>query len=182
MKAIIFDTDGVLVDIMPFHYKATRTAVKEFTNISLDKRTFYLLEGMPITEIALKILDLKWYGGPTKKERLCEIAEEISNKKKEIFARMNLTPQSFNGVRELILDNLRDCSKAVVTGSSKQEAQAVIENNFGKDKFKVIINGDDFEGKGKPDPSPYLAAIRKLNVVTSDALIIENAPLGGSSS
>lgn len=171
--------DGVLVDTMPFHYKATKTAVKEFTNISLDKRTFYLLEGMPITEIALKILDLKWYGGPTKKERLCEIAEEISNKKKEIFARMNLTPQSFNGVRELILDNLRDCSKAVVTGSSKQEAQAVIENNFGKDKFKVIINGDDFEGKGKSDPSPYLAAIRKLNVVTSDALIIENAPLGG---
>ena len=69
-----------------------------------------------------------------------------------------------------------------MTGSSKQEAQSVIENNFGKDKFKVIINGDDFKGKGKPDPSPYLAAIRKLNVVTSDALIIENAPLGGSSS
>jgi len=54
---------------------------------------------MPITEIALKILDLKRYGGPTKKERLCEIAEEISKKKKEIFTRMNLTPQSFNGVR-----------------------------------------------------------------------------------
>jgi hypothetical protein len=37
---------------------------------------------MPITEIALKILDLKRYGGPTKKKRLCEIAELVTKRKK----------------------------------------------------------------------------------------------------
>ena len=36
--------DGVLVDAMPFHYEAMKTAVKEITNIDLDKRMFYLLE------------------------------------------------------------------------------------------------------------------------------------------
>jgi beta-phosphoglucomutase-like phosphatase (HAD superfamily) len=58
MKAIIFDMDGVLVDTMPFHYGAMKAAVKEATDIELDKRTFYLLEGMPINEMALKILEL----------------------------------------------------------------------------------------------------------------------------
>ena len=53
--------DGILVDTMPFHYEAMKRAVKEFTYIELDKRTFYLLEGMPIIEMARKILELKGY-------------------------------------------------------------------------------------------------------------------------
>jgi hypothetical protein len=48
MRAIIFDMDGVLVESMPYHYKAMKTAIKELTDIDLDKRTFYLLEGMPV--------------------------------------------------------------------------------------------------------------------------------------
>ena len=55
MKVIIFDMDGVLVDAMPFHYEAMKTAIKELTNIDLDKRTFYLLEGMPVAEMTLNI-------------------------------------------------------------------------------------------------------------------------------
>ena len=54
MKAIIFDMDGVLVDAMPFHYEAMRTAMKELKNIDLDKRTFYLLEGMPVAEMTFQ--------------------------------------------------------------------------------------------------------------------------------
>jgi beta-phosphoglucomutase-like phosphatase (HAD superfamily) len=40
MKAIIFDMDGVLADTMPFHYEAMKNAVKEITDIELDRRTF----------------------------------------------------------------------------------------------------------------------------------------------
>ena len=39
MKAIIFDMDGVLVNTMPFHYEAMKAAVREATDIELDKRT-----------------------------------------------------------------------------------------------------------------------------------------------
>jgi beta-phosphoglucomutase len=41
MKAIIFDMDGVLVDAMPFHYEAMKTAVKEITNIDFFNRHSY---------------------------------------------------------------------------------------------------------------------------------------------
>jgi beta-phosphoglucomutase len=61
MRAIIFDMDGVLVESMPFHYQAMKIAIKELANIDLDKRKFYLLEGMPITEMALEILKIKGY-------------------------------------------------------------------------------------------------------------------------
>lgn len=42
----------------------------------------------------------------------------------------------------------------------------------------MAINGDEFEGKGKPDPSSYIAALQKLEIPSSNALIVENAPLG----
>jgi beta-phosphoglucomutase len=81
-------------------------------------------------------------------------------------------------VLELIFNGLEGCLKAVVTGSSKQELETIIEHNFGKDVFNVAINGDEFEGKGKPDPSSYIAALQRLGIPPSDALIVENAPLG----
>ena len=185
MKALIFDMDGVLVDAMPFHYEAMKTAVKEITNIDLDKRTFYLLEGMPVEEMALEIFKLKGYhvdGGSKKnnsqEESIIQTSEEVAKRKKEIFREMNIIPKPYDGVRELISNDLRGCMKAVVSGAAKQEVDTIIEQNFGKDNFDLIMNGDELEGKGKPDPAPFKVAIQRLNLNNNEALVVENAPLG----
>jgi beta-phosphoglucomutase-like phosphatase (HAD superfamily) len=74
--------DGVLVESMPYHLK---TAIKEVANIDLDKRTFYLLEGMPISEMALEILKINGYvdiKNITNKD--IQISENIAKRKKEL--------------------------------------------------------------------------------------------------
>ena len=184
MRAIIFDMDGVLVDAMPFHYEAMKTAVKEITSIDLDKRTFYLLEGMPVEEMALEIFKLKGYlvdgskKNISKEEPIIQKSEEVAKRKKEIFIEMNIIPKPYDGVRELISNDLTDCLKAVVSGAAKQEVDTIIEQNFGKDKFDLIMNGDELEGKGKPDPAPFKVALQRLNLDNNEALVVENAPLG----
>ena len=55
MKAILFDSDGVLVDSMPSHYRAWKIAFKEVSKIDVDERTVYLLEGMRGTDLIKKV-------------------------------------------------------------------------------------------------------------------------------
>jgi beta-phosphoglucomutase len=73
---------------------------------------------------------------------------------------------------------LAGCSKAVVSGSAKDEVDKIIHELFGIDAFNIIINGDQFEGKGKPDPASFEVALQRLNVKAADAVVVENAPLG----
>jgi beta-phosphoglucomutase-like phosphatase (HAD superfamily) len=109
MKAIIFDMDGVLVDTMPFHYEAMKKAVKEIIDIEPDKRTFYLLEGMPINEMAKKILKLiAYHTKQTEKMGFDIIAQQIGARKKQIFPEMKQIPESFKGVKEVILDQMNE--------------------------------------------------------------------------
>jgi HAD superfamily hydrolase (TIGR01509 family) len=181
MKAIIFDMDGVLVDAMPFHYEAMKAAVEEITSIDLDKRTFYLLEGMPVEEMAIEIFKLKGYfvNDSNKKDNPShQKLEEVAKRKKEIFREMNIVPKPYDDVRELIINDLRGCLKAVVSGAAKQEVDTIIEQDFGKDNFDLIMNGDELEGKGKPDPAPFKVALQRLNLDNTEALVVENAPLG----
>jgi HAD superfamily hydrolase (TIGR01509 family) len=173
----------VLVDAMPFHYEAMKIGLKELTNIDLDKRTFYLLEGMPVAEMALEIFKLKGYliddsKTNTSNEEYIQTSEKVAKRKKEIFREMNIIPKAYDGVREIIINNLTNCSKAVVSGAAKDEVDTIIEQNFGKDNFDLIMNGDELEGKGKPDPKPFKVAIQRLNLDNNEALVVENAPLG----
>jgi len=129
-----------------------KTAIREVANIDLDKRTFYLLEGMPVAEMALEILQIKGYvdvKNITNKD--IQISENIAKRKKELFKQLCVIPKPFVGVKKLVTSTLSGCSKAVVSGSAKEEVDTIIDEIFGIDAFDVIINGDQFEGKGKPD-------------------------------
>jgi beta-phosphoglucomutase len=64
-----------------------------------------------------------------------------------------------------------------VSGAAKQEVNSIIDRYFGKAAFDVIVTGEDLE-EGKPSPEPFRIALVKLGVTESEALVVENAPLG----
>src|SRR5215210_538540 len=74
--------------------------------------------------------------------------------------------------------NLVNCKKAVVSGSASKDVETLLQKSLGRvNLFDVLITADDIE-KGKPDPSSFIGALDKINIPASQALVVENAPLG----
>ena len=173
MKGIIFDMDGVLIDAMPFHAEAVKIAIKEETNVEIDKKIVYQLEGMPTDELVQEIFKRNY---PNKKIDK-ELIEKISERKKRIFKEIENTPL-IEGVSELIRElNDCECLKAIVTGAAKNEIEATIDKMIGLKNFDVVISGDDIN-QGKPHSTPFIKALQKMNLKPSECMVVENAPLG----
>jgi len=166
-RGIIFDLDGVLVNSMPTHVKAWKQAFANIANLEINERDIYLLEGMRGMELVNMIFNQKGFQDHS-------LAKAVHEEKSKIFKRTR-SSEPFEGVKEMI-DSIK-CKKAVVSGSTKNDVETIIEEAFGKNKFDIIITADDVE-KGKPDPSAFLEALQRMRIESQDALVVENAPLG----
>src|SRR5215467_15858806 len=137
----------------------------------------YLLEGVPGSKLEL---GYKTYSREKIDENLEDsIAERTAKKKKEIFKQIQ-NSKPIEGVREL-LSELKGCRclKAVVSGSSKEEIEAILDENIGSNNFDFVISGDDLkEGQGKPDPASFQIALQRMNLLNSEALSPSSQKLG----
>lgn len=167
IKGIIFDLDGALVDSMPTHVQAWKAAFKKMAGLEITERDIYLLEGMRGMELVEKIFEK--YGFSDR-----SVAKAVHDEKSRVFKEIR-SSEPFEGAREII-DAIR-CKKAVVSGSTKDDVETILEEAFGKEKFDVIITADDIK-KGKPDPSAFLEAASRMKISPQEALVVENAPLG----
>lgn len=166
MEAVIFDLDGVLVDSMPTHVRAWQDAFKKIAGIDVTDREIYLLEGMRGKELIMKIFEQK--GGD---ESLTKKVEEEKNK---VFRSIRMS-EPFDGTG-MMLEHV-SCPKAVVSGSARADVEAILAEAFGNLNFAVIITADDVK-VGKPDPTAFLEASRRMGVSPNATLVVENAPLG----
>jgi beta-phosphoglucomutase len=168
MKAIIFDMDGVLVDSMPYHAEAWKQVFAS-VGISIEKRDIYEIEGSNHTQL-VELIFRRFGRVPTDKD-----VKELCSKKIEIFNRIEQV-RPFEGIKELLADLVQAHSLSVVSGSNHNTVHDLM-NTFFPGTFQVIIDGDDVQ-KSKPDPEPYLMAVKKVQVPKEECLVIENAPLG----
>ena len=163
--------DGVLIDAMPFHAEAFQIAFKEIVNLEIDKIDVYLLEGVPGPLLIKEIFKRNNLKSPEEK-----LVKNISDLKKRLFEEMQKA-RAFPGVKELIGSlNCENCLKAVVSGASKKEVESLLEQND-LSKFDLIISGEDLE-EGKPSAQPFSVTLSKLNLKPSEALVVENSPVG----
>jgi HAD superfamily hydrolase (TIGR01509 family) len=167
VQAIIFDLDGVLVNSMPTHFQAWKAAFAKIAGLEIAERDVYLLEGMRGMELVEKIFEQKNFSNRS-------LVRKVHDEKSKIFKGIR-SSEPFEGVREMI-DCIR-CAKAVVSGSTRNDVETILKEAFGNDRFDVIITADDIE-KGKPNPSAFLEALRRMKVEPADAVVVENAPLG----
>ena len=168
--AILFDMDGVITDSMPFHFQAWEQAFSS-VGVAVSQEDIYVREGEKGEVTALEILGVRGIPNPNNNEVLA-----LLRKKEEIFRQIAMT-RLFPGVVELLEDlRKRENSLALVTGTSRKEAEKLLPIGF-LDRFDVVVTGD-IVLRGKPHPDPYLKAVRELEADSQKCVVIENSPNG----
>jgi len=169
LKAIIFDMDGVITNTMPYHYRAWKIVFKKI-GIPVTHNDVYLREGQTGTK-ALEEIFYK-YGVPFSNKEARSVLKSKEDLFKEIV-KLRYIPGSRNFLRSLHNRNIR---LALVTGTSRHELHQILPDDI-YNLFDVVVTGSDVKN-GKPHPEPYSKAIKKLKISSSQAVAIENAPLG----
>lgn len=172
LKAVLFDMDGVLFDSMPYHSEAWHKVMKSH-GLTLSREEAYMHEGRTGAS-TINIVFQRELGREATQEEI----ESIYQEKSVLF---NSYPEakSMPGAWELLQKVKKDgLIPMVVTGSGQLSLLERLEHNYpGMFHKELMVTAFDVK-YGKPNPEPYLIALKKGGIKADEAVVVENAPLG----
>ena len=103
----------------------------------------------------------------------------LSERKEAMFrARLPRPYPAMPGVADLIaLADAKGWGRAIVTNAMRKNAEAMLEAIGLRDAFDCIVIGEEC-ARAKPDPEPYLEAMRQLGVAPENSIAFEDSLSG----
>ena len=171
-SAILFDMDGVLYDSMPNHSKAWSQAMEKY-GMHMTPHDVYLNEGATGHDTVVRI-SLRDRGYEASEQEI----DDIYGYKAQLFRSMpeaRVMPGSLEVFRKASGLGLKIL---IVTGSGQknliERVQKDYEGFITRDRMVTAFEVT----RGKPYPDPYLKGLQIAGVPASEAVVVENAPLG----
>jgi beta-phosphoglucomutase len=177
LRAVIFDFDGVLVNSEPLHFRAMRESLIP-EGILIDS-TEYLRNYVAYDDRGAIRLALEQHGHPSDAVRV----EIVADRKARMFAEMKSGIPFFPGARELVRELQRgEVPLGIASGARRAEIEDLLETGGLRNAFAAVVGADDVM-RTKPDPEPYLEALRQLQQVApgleaGDCVAVEDTPAG----
>lgn len=172
LKATLFDMDGVLFDSMKNHATAWNKAMKLY-GMALTEEEAYMHEGRTGAS-TINIVSTRERGYEATEEEI----KEIYKTKSDIFNGLPKAKRMSGALEVLTQIKEYGLTPMVVTGSGQLSLLDKLNHNF-PNIFQEHLMVTAFDVKyGKPNPEPYLMALKKAGINANEAIVIENAPLG----
>ena len=172
LKAVLFDMDGVLFDSMKNHATAWNEAMKLY-GMNLSREEAYMHEGRTCAA-TINIVSMRERHHEATEEEI----KEIYATKSKLFNQLP-TAEEMPGAWDL-LQQVKACglTPMVVTGSGQASLLDRLNQHFpGMFQHDLMVTAFDVK-YGKPNPEPYLMALKKAGIQPNEAIVVENAPLG----
>jgi HAD superfamily hydrolase (TIGR01509 family) len=167
--ALLFDLDGTLVDTERDNVESVVLALRGW-QVELDGAERHFVVGHSWNEIYAMLR--RNHGLQVGMD---EVIARAVDEKRRLLAHKGYQP--LPGVREAIKRLGRRADLAVVSGASRVEVREAVEGLGMLGDFRVLLGAEDY-GKGKPDPEPYLTAMRLLAVPAAACIVVEDAEPG----
>ena len=167
-KGAIFDLDGVVVNTVPFHFKAWKKMFSEYDiefNFDDYKRK---VDGIPRYDGAKAIL-----------RNLSESEiKEAGDKKQKYFLEFIEKEKIplYNSTIDLV-KSLKGHNKKIAFASSSRNCKKILKKAQLIHLADIIVDGNDIT-RGKPDPQIFELAAQRLDCDYSECVVFEDAVLG----
>jgi HAD superfamily hydrolase (TIGR01509 family) len=171
VKAILWDMDGTLVDTEPRWGEATYAMAAEMGRELTPEVRATTVGG---TADGTVRLCAQWAGLDPTDEEVGEWIRWVYDHVSRLFAEgLDLLP----GVTDLLAEgSASGVPMMVVTNTFRSLTDQALET-IGAEHFVGSVCGDEVPA-GKPDPTCYLAAARRLGVAPDDCLVFEDSTNG----
>lgn len=172
LKAVLFDMDGVLFNSMPNHAESWHKVMLRF-GFGLSRDEAYMHEGRTGAS-TINIVSRRERGHDATEEEI----KAIYQAKTEEFNKCPMAERMPGAYEVLTKIKEEGLIPMVVTGSGQTSLLDRLNHNFpGIFQANLMVTAFDVK-YGKPNPEPYLMALKKGGLKADEAVVIENAPLG----
>ncbi len=170
-KAILFDLDGVLVNMPDAHYEALNRALSLFGAKIEEDEHYGFFNGLPSRK-KLAVLEEKGRIPSGLVEFINDVKQQYT---KELIPKYCPPEHS----KLIMMRHLKDANLKIgcCSNSIRETLHLMLKSAQLFEYFDVII-GNDEVSKSKPDPEMYILAMKKLGVTPEETIIIEDSPHG----
>ena len=167
LKAILWDNDGVLVDTEHLYYQACREVLLRY-EIPLDEESFIDLF-LRKSEGLLALLSKQGLS-----EKL-DIAQDWRNRRYTQLLSEGVVP--IEGVKDTLIALKPRVQMGIVTSSRKAHFELIHSQTGLLKFFDFVLAREDYVAS-KPDPEPYLQAMRRNDLMPDECIVVEDSPRG----
>jgi HAD superfamily hydrolase (TIGR01509 family) len=168
IRAVFWDNDGVLVDTEKLYFQATRELLHR-AGVTLTYELFNkisLIEGRSAFDLAVA------KGGSP--EEIALLQEQRNRRYTELLMG---DIRIIDGVKEALCTLRGKIAMAIVTSSRRVHFDAMHAGTGLIPYFDFVLAREDY-ALSKPDPEPYLTAMKKSGFGPEECLVVEDSPRG----
>lgn len=166
-KFLLWDHDGVLVDTERWFFVSTQECLREL-GVELNQATYlqFMSVGRSCWELAKESGQSEAAIAEKRGERATLYESYLATKEIEI-----------DGVLETLSILRKRYRMAIVSTSKRSDFELIHRSRGILQFFEFIINIEDCE-EPKPDPDPYLKALKRFGALAGEAVAIEDSSRG----